>query len=810
MKKFVTKLSRYGLVPLLAVLGACGGGDEYEGFSSEIGSATPNQFLTFFNRQRDLASGQYLLIAATGTAGQAGSFSVDLQRHDGSAEQVTGSWVSSGGLDADSTCASGNVCIPLNLNGARKISITLNTALDGVLYLVENNGTPTLVASANDNGAGIPEQLEFSESEIDETDFATAYYDAIDPGGARATAQAYWSLHQFDAPAPDVHVIFRDSKDLGYGRDMYLSVYSNASVGSTCGPPGAVTIAFFVRNFSVEIVDGFAYGPVNLEAAIAEDLQHHVGTNAIEFGYGRDDVGDSCSAEPMARFYTYEPRYNPPNAAHPLRTRVDLDARGEKAMPQPCISCHGGKLRPLDRFGRFVAMHANDAQAQIGDTKARMQAFEVDTFEFSDEVGHRRVDYEEGLRLLNSAIYCTYPGSAGHAACASFGGGVPAAVDIGEWSGDFAREMMLGWYANALETPGSRYDQNFVPVGWRPSLVPPLVPVGAGTLFKKVVGPNCFVCHGKRGNELGSDSNASGEGKDVDFSTWDKFISHADEIERLVFDEGKMPLGLLNYQNFWEDPEKAELLASFIAPYVTDSAGFSARRLDGSGNIILPGRAVARAGPDRVTRPNAPITLNAQASLFTDLYRWRITASPPGSVASLSAAAQVQTDFVADLPGEYTLELLASSSETGSSQGDSLIVVVDNALATAPRDLDFYTDIEPRLATCAATCHSNGVQAGVPVWWVADGAQPLGVPATTADPPSLGLYEQVMARVNLDFAEDSLIVKKPSGIHHFGGQQTGFDLSTGVGSAARADYDRFVNWISEGVACGGTAAECVR
>ncbi len=335
------------------------------------------------------------------------------------------------------------------------------------------------------------------------------------------------------------------------------------------------------------------------------------------------------------------------------------------------------------------------------------------------------------------------------------------------------------------------------------------MPVGADVLFKKVVGPNCFVCHGKRGNELGSDTNLSGDGKDLDFSTWAKFISHADEIETLVYDEGKMPMGLLNYQNFWDDPEKGELLASFIAPHVTDSAGFAARRTDSAGNIILPGRAVARAGPDRVTRANAAITLNAQASLFTDRYLWEVVSSPVGSTPLLSAASQMRTDFSANIEGEYQLRLTASSA-SGGSQADTLTVVVDNTLATAPRDLTFYGDIDGRLATCATTCHDNGVEPGIPVWWVADGSQPLGVPASAADPASLGLYEQVMARVNFENIADSLLLKKPSGIHHYGAQRTGFDLSFGVGSVEREDYDRFVNWISEGGVCGGTVTQCVR
>jgi len=809
-------LARFCLLTAIAAgLGACGGDNDYDGFDSSIDASDPDAFLRFFNQQPDLGGGDYVLVAATSGAGAAGDFSVTIERNDGTTTQlVEDSWTSSGGLDADPTCASGNVCTAVSIDDASGATFTLSTdpAIDGVLYLVDNRGVAELVAEANDNGAGVDETLEFSDGEIDETAFTTAYYDAIDPGDARDTAQKFWSLHGFDTPGTDVHVIFRDSKDLGYGRDMYMRSYANPDC------PGQV-IAFFVRNFSVQIVDGFAYGPVNLEAAITEDLDHHVGTNAIEFSTGLTSAGDTaCSPEPMARFYTYEPDYSAAGAPHLRRDRVDLDARGDKAMPQPCISCHGGILRPLDRFGRFVAIHANDPEAQIGDTKARMQAFEVDTFEFSDAAPYRRSDQEEGLRQMNAAIFCTYPGSAGHPGCASHGGGIAAQTDNGEWSGDFGRDMMLGWYDNALETAGSSFDDSYVPDGWKPSVGGP--PVGADALFTKVVGPNCFVCHGKRGVELGVGSvNGTNtdptDGKDIDFGSWDKFISHADEIERLVYEEGRMPLGLLNFNNFWDDSEKAELLASFIQPHVTDSAGFSARRTRSNGDIIEPGeRVVARAGPDRVTQPSAAITLNANASLFAGSYRWQVTNSPTGSTPALSHPNSLRTEFSGDVAGNYTIQLTATSADGSSSRSDTLTVAVDAGLATAPRDLAFYGDIDARLNTCAGVCH-DGTIAGIPVWWVPDAQQPLagvanGVPASVADPPGLGFYEQVMTRVNFDYIEDSLILKKPSGNHHYGDQRNGFNTSLPVGAAGRADYDMFVNWIAEGAVCGGTTVQCVR
>ena len=274
-------------------------------------------------------------------------------------------------------------------------------------------------------------------------------------------------------------------------------------------------------------------------------------------------------------------------------------------------------------------------------------------------------------------------------------------------------------------------------------------------------------------------------------------------------------MGLLNYQNFWDDPEKGELLASFIVPYVSDSSGFKDRRVDADGDIIMPGRILARAGPDRVTRRDAKISLNAQASLFAETYSWEVVSKPVGARVKLTNSSSMKAIFSADRDGDYRVRLTASTSG-GGSKSDTLKIKVDNGLAIAPRELSFIDDIGPYMAapTNCNSCHVNGGEAGIPVWWDADGNQPVAPPTTKADPPALGFYEQVLARVNLEVIEDSLLLKKPSGNHHFGDQRTGFDTSLSVGAAGRANYDMFVNWIAEGATCGRVGAaptvECVR
>ena len=112
-----------------------------------------------------------------------------------------------------------------------------------------------------------------------------------------------------------IHVIFRDTIDLGYGRDMYMREHINEN--------GCPEIAFYVRNFVVAPVPGFDYGPLNLQQQSKTIPIFILGTNAIEVSGADDDVG--CTGPRFLKFFTY------------ARTgeRVlfaDLDGRGQK----PC------------------------------------------------------------------------------------------------------------------------------------------------------------------------------------------------------------------------------------------------------------------------------------------------------------------------------------------------------------------------------------------------------------------------------------------------------------------------------------------
>ena len=146
----------------------------------------------------------------------------------------------------------------------------------------------------------------------------------------------------------------------------------------------------------------------------------------------------------------------------------------------------------------------------------------------------------------------------------------PPGSVAGEWQGTFARDILEGHYTDPVSgQPSQTYIPDFVPDGWKSSTVAGR-PANTDRLYREVVLHHCIVCHAW-GTDLGPDSNLPNrQGMDIDFETWEKFASYAEDIARLVFAEGRM-LSLLNFQTFWEDPEdKPALLASLIAPLVSD------------------------------------------------------------------------------------------------------------------------------------------------------------------------------------------------------------------------------------------------
>ncbi len=599
-----------------------------------------------------------------------------------------------------------------------------------------------------------PIVLADGRKETDTQAYATAYYEAIDPGSERDTLSKWMTKNGFGTPAGplgEVHVTFGDIRDLGYVREMHARQNLDG------------TFAFYVRNYLVTAGSGYGYSSLNLDAAVAKDLRWHIGTNAIEFSPG-PDVGDTAS---FAKFYNFD------SGTGARRLTANLDGRGDKAMPGICINCHGGRADPLtppNALGKqLFALVQNSVSQQRGDTQSRLQMFDVNAFEFSTQSGYRRADLEAVLKTLNRMILCSYPVS----------GGAPADRDpacirptagTNEWKGDAADVILAayGGYGGTDLTNNTFSTTTYVDTTRWP------VAGGRDQLFKNVAEPACMTCHRLRG---------TANQDDISFIDYAKFEGYSDRIKAHVYDRGNMPLAKIVSDNFWSSI-MPETLASWL-----ESLGYTMRQ---GGALIEPGRPIADPGPDRVVRQGTT-TLSAANSLFANRYNWTFVSNPGG--ATLTNETSATPTFTATVDGSYELRLVVSKDGVQSSPA-SLKIRVNNSLPYAPTALRFVADIKPVLQNLCISCHTGAVIAGrPPILYTNIDRNEDGLVNATDD---AWFYKELRGRINFTDVTASPLLRKPSGKHHNGLLQAGFDTSAPVGDAARADYDKFANWIMNG------------
>lgn len=566
--------------------------------------------------------------------------------------------------------------------------------------------------------------------------YAQAYYAAIDPASAKDTFAKWKAANGFDSgTGTQVSVVFGDTRDLGYGRRM--TVRQNADG----------TVAALVENFLVDAVVDYSYAQVNLEAAAVDDRRWHDSTNAIEFSPG---PGGGAA---FAKFFAFDTTTGSRELA------VQLDGRGEKAMPGPCINCHGGRADPLTPGGLFAVL-ANSVSAARGDLQGKMLPLEVDHLDFLGAAPYRRVDQEAALKAINRMVLCTYPRPASEPAGAA--DGCRRAATANEWQGTAAALIKSAYGGNDL--PHASYADAFAPTGW----------VGQEALYTGVVVPSCRVCHIARGY---------GRQSDVDLGSFAKLQGFADRTRAHVIDRGNMPLAKIVYQDFWGSPTRVEQLAIFF-----EGEGFAIR--DAGGAVLRPGRPVAIPGPDRVVLPGAT-ALSAARSLYAANFRWSIVSGPGG--ATLTSANSAQTTFNAAANGTYVLQLIASAGNVDSTPAN-LTIVVDSTLSPAPSAITF-SDIKAvlQLPGCAG-CH-GGNPTMTPILFTDVDRDGSGAYDATDD---LWFHAELRGRINFADLEASPLLRKPAGHHHFGGLGANFDASLAPGDALRHNYDLFLNWALNG------------
>ena len=576
--------------------------------------------------------------------------------------------------------------------------------------------------------------------------YAQAYYAAIDPDNTKDTLAKWKAANGFDTgTGTQVSAVFGDVRDLGFGRRMTARQ----------NPDG--TLAFLVENYLVETGAAYGFSPLNLEAAIVRDPNALVYLAGIEFSPG------PAGGTRFAKFFNF-------NVSTGVRENmVNIDGLGEKAMPGPCIVCHGGRpdaLTPPDASGQpLFNLLQNAVSHTRGDTLGQLPPFEVDGFQFSTTAGYTRAEQEAALKTMNAMVLCSYPLAAPSTfpedACRR-----PAGLD--EWQGTAAALVKASYGGDGLPNPA--YAGGNVPAAWTAA--------GQTALYTTVIAPACRVCHMMRGTGLQSD---------LDFTTYQKFQSYADRIDATVVNRGNMPLAKLVYDTFHASSGE-QTLANFLA-----AQGFAAS--DASGTPLRPGRPIADPGPDRVL-PQGATLLSGTSSLFANTYAWSIVSIPPGAPpATLTGANTAQPTFTAASDGTYVLSLVVGN-DSGQSAPQMLTLVVNHALTPAPSAIRF-ADIKAILqdgGECQG-CHNPAGPLHPPIDYTNYDRNGDGVVDATDD---AWFYAEVRSRINFEEIADSALLRKPAGFHHFGGLGAGFDTSLAPGQPGRAKYDVFLNWALNG------------
>jgi mono/diheme cytochrome c family protein len=697
-----------------------------------------DRFITFVNTQASLPAGHYNVQVSAERSLNSFSYTltgvIPAQTKSPQDSETTlftfnGEWTST----ADPVHS-----FTLNQSGGINISLT---GPEGASMQLIKGSTPISRKQTIENSAQVLMAMPLSK--ISSEAYTQAYYQKVDPQNTRTTLQGWLSVNDFDQNDA-THVVFRDTKDLGYGRSMFVRKRSDGG------------IAVYVDNYIVKL-DGPSpanYSVLNVHAAVEQNRKYHASTNAIEFS--PIDEADPSSPK-VTKFFTFA-KADESGIQHRVHA-ADLDGRGVKPVPTTCISCHGGALLPLDSNGKFP-------EQSLYTTKFNL--LELNSFEYSREAGFSRQDQEQAFAYLNSLIEETYQEQHGLT-------GIK-----GQWSGSFAIEVAAGHYDNSGSS-GS-YSGDFVPTGWQQN---GQRPAGVEALYLTVVRPHCISCHSLRGTAIGESTEVEQNGQtvsfanSVNFSSYEKFVGYSDRIIDYVYKRGQMPLSLRNYEKFWANPQG---IPAFLASFLP---GFDV--VDENNLVKQPSRPFAKISHSKSML--APGFLIGEHSLFATSYQWSLVSAPDNAAYQLGDLTKPNLAIESATPGDYSFSLQVTNDAGENSAVTHTTITIAEDLAQP----SFENEIREILGSAnngsCSECHR------------ADGNYP-GIPAYYSD-SNPDAYYDVKSRLDFADPENSPLLIKPTSLQHGGG--IFIDRSTLDGENK---YQQLLTWILAGAPCGSDPQFC--
>lgn len=350
------------------------------------------------------------------------------------------------------------------------------------------------------------------------------------------------------------------------------------------------------------------------------------------------------------KFYTFVP--DPATGQQVRVGSMDFDGRGEKFIPGNCAVCHGGRTSALDDNGRYP---------NNGNLGARFLPWDVGSFYFSDAAYEQR-PVAEGEKTVSR--------EAQEPAFKAFN-----RMILDTNLTDEQRELIHGWYGGDT-LPQATFNDGFVPQGWKtPGHGGPAGnPDNSESLYTAVVAESCRACNTGR----------SDEDPELGFGSYEAFMSFSDQMRRVVYDEGVMPLARVTMDNFWVQRDGSLSPASRLATHLAingieqnpgkPTAEVKATTPTNGNTLILDTRNQTSATVERGTA----VQLSATNSLFAAEYQWTLSV-PPGSAATLTSVSEALSSFVPDRAGTFTATL-STTNRTGESVSRDIQFIVENKL----------------------------------------------------------------------------------------------------------------------------------
>ena len=396
-------------------------------------------------------------------------------------------------------------------------------------------------------------QPELVKAEANGTDFADAvlnasqkYYETIDPHNRRRNLDDFRTTNGLTGNN-EVHAIYANSADLGFGRDMYCRKDT-----TNCHPNDAndCDVACYVTNY----IDG-ANGPdfdsddsIDFTLVVDANNNPNTGPNSIAtvaMEYSRlDDPNNAngfISDDRVVKFYVYfgdgnddgiDDSGDPNFPDGSLLLNANLDGNGERPIPQLCMVCHGGQLTKnnLD----VTAPAFDPADPTTADLGSVFLPFDLEAFTFVDDydVTWNKANQQQAFKDLNQIVYDTQPAT-----------------------GTALKEIHDKLYANWVDANPATHEQDddFVATGWQGN-------ADYEQAYRTIVAPSCRACH------------TAQHLSDLTFATANGFIS-SDTIDDAVCNLRVMPHAKATYERFWLslNPNQPGLLDNFGTTHIASA-----------------------------------------------------------------------------------------------------------------------------------------------------------------------------------------------------------------------------------------------